>query len=111
MSYRGKFEGNTVCKIHVVNPTYNTKKTISSIQKKKLLKAAIKALGKRILLALGLLMAYASLFGMFLSIMLMAIRPDNVWAYLICGVSLGYCFLVVNCRTFEYIGDRMGPKW
>lgn len=115
MTYQGKFEGNVARKLHVINPTYPVRRTAKQQRlierRKKLLKAAAKALGKRILMGIGLLLLYASLFGMMLGLMLIAIRPDNIWTYLICGVSVGYGFLVVNCRAFEYIGDRMGPKW
>ena len=114
MIYHGKFEGTAVRKLHVVNPAYPVKRTAKQQriinQRKKLLKAAAKVLGKRILLGLGLLLAYASLFGMFLGLILIVVRP-NIWTYLLCGVSLGYAFLVLNCRVFECIGDRMGPKW
>ena len=114
MTYQGKFEGTAVRNLHVVNPAYPVKRTAKQQRiinkRKKLLKAAAKALGKRILLGLGLLLAYASLFGMFLGLMLIAVQP-NIWTYLLCGVSMGYAFLVLNCRAFECIGDRMGPKW
>lgn len=114
MTYQGEFEGNVVRKLHVVNTVYPIKRTIKQQRiinkRKKLLKAAAKALGKRILLGLGLILAYASVFGMFLGLLLLMVKPD-VWTYMLCGVSAGYAFLVLNCRAFEYIGDRMGPKW
>ena len=115
MSYQGKFEGNAARNLHIIGTAHPTKK-ISKRQKlidkrKKLLKAAVKALGKRILLAIGLLLSYVAVYGMMLGMMLMLVRPDSVWPYLICGISAGYSFLVLNCRAFEYIGDRMGPNW
>lgn len=114
MPYQGKFEGTAARKLNnVVNFTpakkEMAKKQMIVYKRKRLLKAAAKALGKRILMGIGLLLAYASLFGMMLGLMLIMIKPD-IWGYLIAGFSLGYSFLVVNCRAFEYIGDKMGPK-
>ena len=115
MRYQGKFEGAAVRELRLVNPIYpvkiETKRQKISNRNKKLLKAAVKALGMRILLGLGLIMAYAAIFGTMLSIMLVVVQPNNIWTYLIFGFSIGYGFLVLNCRAFEYIGDRMGPKW
>lgn len=116
MAYQGKFEGTAARKLHVVNPTpvkrnSNLKRQKLTNKRKRLLIAAAKALGKRILLAIGLLLAYVCVYGMMFGIMLIAIRPENPWGFVIGGVSIGYSFLVCNCRAFEYIGDKMGPKW
>lgn len=114
MAYQGRFEGTAARKLRLVNPTYPAKRNVKEQRiinrKKKLFKAAVKALGKRILLGVGLLLAYASLFGMMLGLMLLVVQPNSAWTYLICGFSMGYAFLVLNCRAFEYIGDRMGSK-
>ena len=116
MSYQGKFDGNAARKLHVMNTTGIKRNSKAKKQKlinkrKRLLIAATKALGMRILLALGLLLVYACVFGVVLSMMIMMVQPQNIWGYIICGVSIGYGFLVCNCRAFEYIGDKMGSKF
>lgn len=114
MRYHGKFEGTAAKKLYLVNPSQPTKKDVKHQriinQRKKLMKAVIKALFKRALMGIGLLLAYASVFTTFLSLLLIIVEP-NVWTYLFWGSSVGYAFLVLNCRGFECIGDRMGIKW
>ena len=114
MRYQGKFEGNAARTLHVVDHEYPkriTRRQRIISRKKKMLMAEIKTIGKRILMALGLLLTYASLLGMVLGMILIVIQPKNIWSFLIWAISIGYAFLVVNCRAFEYIGDRMGSKW
>lgn len=110
MKYQGKFESNVARKLYTTNSAYSTNKTTQRQKiinmRRKLLKATV----KKVLMAIGLLLAYASMFGMFLGMLLLAVKP-SIGTYLLCGFSAGYAFLVLNCRAFEYIGDRMGSKW
>lgn len=96
--------------IMIRNTDVSKRKRMSSKKKRRLLLAAAKALGIRILLGIGLLLAYVCAFGIILGTVVMFLQPENPWSYLIVAVCLGYSMLVCNCRAFEYIGDRIGLK-
>ena len=120
MRYQGKYciDGNTVKAVELHNHENEAIKRVNANKrnrirnkKKKLLIAAGKTLVRRILLAIGLLLAYACMFGIAMGTMIMMIRPEDPWGYIIVGVCIGYAMLVCNCRAFEYIGDKIGYKY
>lgn len=116
MSYQGKFDGTAARNLYLVNQ--KPKKRISKAkqqrirnQRKQLILIAVEILAKRLLVAIALLLAYACLFGCGLGLLVMMIKPSSAWGYVMIGVSAGYALLVCNCRAFEYIRDRLGPRY
>ena len=91
-------------------PMSKSKKQKIRKQRMRLLWIATKIICKRLLMFIGLLFAYACTFGGMLGLILLMIQPETPWVYVILGVSIGYMFLVCNCRIFEYIGEKSGGR-
>ena len=116
--YKGKYEAESVVKPLRICKTSNNKVVtrkrnteMTNYEKSKLLAAASKYILKQFLLALGLLFAYACIAGMALSILIIMIKPNDPISYIILALCIGYGLLVINCRAFEYIGDKIPPKF
>ncbi len=115
--YNGKYTNNNGVKTTKTTAKPISKKAIARRKERirkmriKMLISAFKWFIARLILGAGLIICLSGCFAIVLGFLIVGINPDSVFGYVVMASGLGYSFVILNCRIYEYIGDRMHGKF
>lgn len=117
MGYNGKYAGNAKRNVVTVNKKPISKKALARrkarIRRKRarMLFAAFKWFIARLALGIGLIVCLSGFCAIAFGFLVIMINPENIIGYVASAVGFGYTIIIMNCRIYEYVGDRMHIKW